>query len=112
MIALLPESEQRRAQPERPLGIAAANQPVAGGAEVVVLDVAASEPGLALRGGHLGFLFLGKDEHVRRMRPRRGVGLARGDQLLAAVFAERFEHQETQLAFLRGPLHEQAVVHE
>ena len=112
MIALLPESEQRRAQPECPLGIAAANQPMAGGAEVVVLDVAASQPRFAVRRGHLEVFFLGDDEHVRRMCPRRGIGLARGEQLLTAVLAERFEHHEAQLAFLRGPLHEQAVVHE
>ena len=85
---------------------------MAGGAEVVVLDVAASQPGLAVRRGHLEVFFLGDDEHVGRMGPRRGIGLARGDQLLAAVLAERFEHHEAQLAFLRGPLHEQAVVHE
>ncbi len=49
MVALLPEPEQRRAESKRPLRVARGDQVVDGGAEVVVLDVAAAQPRFALR---------------------------------------------------------------
>src|SRR5437764_56569 len=43
-----PEAPERAGQPERPSGVAAPDQPAQGGAEVGVLLLAPSEPGLLL----------------------------------------------------------------
>ena len=112
MIALLPEPEQGGAEPQRPLRVPRGYQARCRRAEVVVLDVAAAQPGLALGRIHLERFFLGDDQHVRGVRALGRRRLAVLEQPLAAVLAERLQHQEPRLAVVGRALHEQAVVHE
>ncbi len=112
MVPLLPEPEERRTEPQRPLDVARGDQIPDGGAEIVVLDVAASQPRFAFGRAHLERLFLGEDEHVRGVRALGRRGLAMLEQPLPAVLPERLEHDEARLAVVGRPLDEQAVVDE
>ena len=113
MVALLPEPEQRAAEPQRPLGIAGGDQIVdrrRGSCRARRRSSAAS----ASRSDriHLERAFLGQHEHVGGVgAPGRG-GLAAVEQPLPAVLAERLEHDEARFGVVGRPLNEQAVVDE
>ena len=112
MVPLLPEPEERRAKSKGPLHIVGVDQAMDGGAKIVVLDIAASQPRFAFGGAHLEGLFLGDDKHVRRVCALGRRGLSMLEQPLPAVLPERLEHDEAQFAVLGHSLCEEAVVHE
>src|SRR5262245_15841846 len=105
-----PEPVKRQTQTQRPFRMVMGDQPIESRSEIVVVDIAQSQPVCPFRGRERRVAFFGQYHAVGGVRPLSCLFLPAGSQPLQPILPNGLEHRKASLSILLFGLLQQALV--
>src|SRR5579883_3608572 len=99
MFAHVPKTGQSHAKTKRPIKVPCLKQPIQSRSEIIMLDIATSQPSGAFWFAQLGIAFFGQYQSVSRMSTLGGLLLSAFAQPFERILADGLQHPKACLVF-------------